>query len=283
MHYESFFSCELGDPLYGQQQACAPPTTLNMGRGTPHSFEGTPTPLTPQSSLCSSGSPLSHASIHSPRESISTTPDIADGNPPGCPISQIGMYNIESPLSHVPPSAATAGPAITPPMSGGFVGNCPSICSPASSACTSPLQHVPATISGSGPELSIAASLDLVAGHEPNAVCHGSGSGSPYSMEGQYMPPSMPVLLPLSSPPMSHHHYSNHHHQAMPPSYAQLHSPHLVPCPGYPMTPTMNGCSQYNFELHHLNPSDLLVEPICKVEDRKPTVRSLTQSATAII
>jgi len=302
--YDSYFTPEVvGDPLFLQRQISLPPASLNApSGGTPRTFENVTTPLTPQSSLCSSSSPLSHSSIQSPRESLCMTPDHTEGGnsmPPGRPMSQVSMYNVKSPLSHCPPTSTVAPPQPIP--SGGYAGggNCPTaatICSSPGSACTSPLQHLPATggiampVENGGAGLSIAASLDLVASNENEAICAGvSCNPNMYLMETPYQVHGMTMTPP---PPVNHHHYHHHHpshhhhhhhpphHIAMSPSCAHVSPPSLIPDPQYSMmVPDMGSCPQYSFELHHLNPGDLLTEP----RDTKPSMVALTQSATPII
>ncbi len=294
--YDSFFGCDIGDPVYAaQRQPGVPPASLNISgrRGSSQGGgEGSQAgPLTPLSSHSSSGSPLSHTSAQSPRESVSMTPDIAEGGLlGGRPISQVSMYN-ESPLSlgpaQQPPTVNT--PSTVPPLFSGSY----SVCSPTDSSCTSPLQHMPTLIpinsgSGGGAELGIATSLDLVASHESNIICPAVGHNShsnPYPMETQYRMPSV-SMVPQSSPPLNHpHHYTHEYQQQLhlgmsPTSYIQG-SPNFIVDPRYSaMAPEMNS---YSFELHHLNPSDLLAEPACKMEDTKPPMGSLAQSPTAII
>ena len=328
--YDGYFHPEVGvDPLYLQRQVSMPPSSLNVPSGNPMSLDNVTTPLTPQSSL-SSSSPLSHTSIQSPRESLSLTPDLIEGGnsaTPGRPMSQVSMYNVESPLSHCPPTSTVApsqlvsggaygssASGLTPtgnclPTAGNCptpTGNCPTptgncppatICSSPGSACTSPLQHLPAVASigmpveNGGAGLSIAASLDLVASNESEAISAGiSCNPNMYLMETPYRVQGMSLTPP---PPMSHynhHHHASHQHHhhhhpqqqhlAMSPSCAQV-SPHsLIPDPHYSMMASdMGSCPQYSFELHHLNPSDLLAEP----RDTKPSMMALTQSATPIV
>ena len=135
--YESFFKQE---NMY-QQSSCVAQSMHLDGLHSVGQFEGTPPPLTPQSSIYSSNSPLSHASIHSP-ESAAVTPDLDMARP----LSQGSMHNVSSPqigdVAHTPMLAYS---------------------STSSSNCTSPLQHNSAPTS-----LDIAASLDLVDGANSN-------------------------------------------------------------------------------------------------------------------
>lgn len=172
--YESYFKHE---GMY-QHSSCMA-HTMPLDIHSVGQFDGTPPPLTPQSSIYSSNSPLSHASIHSP-ESAAMTPDLEMARP----ISQGSMYNIESPqvgdVAHTPLLAYS---------------------STNSSTCTSPLQHTPAPTS-----LDIAASLDLVDGanagvsfmHQdynmispslyPDPKSISSGMGVAYPMNHAYLP-----------------------------------------------------------------------------------------------
>lgn len=193
------------------------------------------------------------------------TPDMSENNRP---ISQVSMYNLDSPLSHVPPP---------PPAYGANVHSADS------STCTSPLQHVSATTSA--PEMSgglnIAASLDLVSG--PSAACGAGGNSTVYTPGCSYGTPVGPMPLLPSSPPLSAC-YTHQHHMP-PPPYVQMHSPVILAGHGYPMLQDMNRCPQYDYELHHFmsDPSELLTKSMCVMEDTKPSIRSLAQSPTAII
>ena len=254
--YNGFFDGEQGDTLYKQQQCSLHPTSLPIDGVSPHAFESTPTPLTPQSSLCSSGSPLSHVSIQSPQEMVSITPDMTDSS--NNPISQVNMYNLDSSLSHLPPP---------PALMHIFPNNGPNICSTDSSACTSPLQHVP---------------LDLVAGPNQTAACGSTGNANPYTPASTYSTPVGP-MPPLLSPQELGDHYS-HHHNLLPP-YGQTLSPGIMVEPGYPTPHNMIGNPHYDFELHHYmsDPNVFLTKCICKVEDSKPSVSAMAQCPTAII
>lgn len=161
--YNSYFKHETMYPL----PSCMHPTSLPLdGINSPH-FDAMPPPLTPQSSFCSSNSPLSYISIHSP-ESAAMTPDLESARP----ISQGSMYSLGSP--HIGDMAHT--PLLTYSSSG--------------SNCSSPLQHS---------SLDIAASLDLVArgGVSSYAIQYNRGlmtapplypgPGSKIAMEMPYM------------------------------------------------------------------------------------------------
>lgn len=156
------------------QPSCLHPTTLPLNGIIPPHFDATPPPpLTPQSSFCSSNSPLSHISIRSP-ESAAMTPDMETARP----ISQGSMCSIDSPqvgdVAHTPMLTYSTN----------------------SSNCTSPLQHAPVN------NLGIATSLDLVASGE--AVC----SPADFIQHGYSMMTTPPLYsaaatsYPAVTPPM---------------------------------------------------------------------------------
>lgn len=163
--YDNYFKQE---GLY-QYSSCMAPCLPLEGINPPQ-FEGTPPPLTPQSSFCSSDSPLSHASIHSP-ESAAMTPDLETARP----LSQGSMY-----------SPQVGDVAHTPMLT----------YSTSSSACTSPLQHTPAPSS-----LDMTSPLDLVASTEP--VCSADFSYNMISPLPLYPHSKMGVdsAYPMSAPP----------------------------------------------------------------------------------
>lgn len=170
--YSGYFKQE---GLY-HQPPCMHPTSLPLdGINSPH-FDATPPPLTPQSSFCSSNSPLSHISIRSP-ESAAITPDMETARPS----SQGSTCSANSPqigdMAHTPLlSYSTNG-----------------------SSCTSPLQHPVDTGCG----LAMAASLQLVAA-SGEAMCDPSNFGQHgYGM--MTSPPIYPTsanTYPPVTPPM---------------------------------------------------------------------------------
>lgn len=236
--YESFFKQEM---LF--HQACMGSSMPTVdGVMNPHHFETTPPPLTPQSSFCSSNSPLSHTSVCSPG-SAAMTPDQEIARP----LSQQGsLYNLDSPQQ-------------------GDVAHTPMLTYPEnSSACTSPMQH-PSVPGG----LDIAASLDLAeACCSPNFMHHGSfgnmmatsplyptGSATSASMGGRAYPPPMAAASP----------------------YQPMTPPPLLPDGFFPSHPHDMNYSQYDFELHQLmsDPSELLTKSISDPKDTKPSIPHL--------
>ena len=160
--YSSYFKHEAMYPL----PSCMHPTSLPLDSiSSPH-FDATPPPLTPQSSFCSSNSPLSHISIHSP-ESAAMTPDLESARP----VSQGSMYSLGSP--HIGDMAHT--PLLT--------------YSSSDSNCSSPLQHS---------NLDIAASLDLVARGGPGGMV--SSYGIQHEYNGMM---TTPILYPGTGPKMA--------------------------------------------------------------------------------
>ena len=249
--YDSFFKSE-HERMFQQASCAMHPTNLPLDGINQSSFKGTPPPLTPISSYCSSSSPLSHASIHSP-ESCAMTPDLENTRP----ISQGSMYNLESP--HVGDIAHTPLPMYNTSHS------------TTSSTCTSPLQHTTPEMANS---LDIAASLDLVAGPEAgcvgeeNFIHPGYGTMSHFPQYPQ-QPKSSDVMSPyLMAPPLypgmatgvslagSGGNYTPHEENGYP-------SPH------------------YNFELHHF--SELLTGSAIEEKDTKPSLSAHTSTTPPAI
>lgn len=163
--YSNYFKQE----GFYHQPSCLHPTSLPLdGINSPH-FDATPPPLTPQSSFCSSNSPLSHISIRSP-ESAAMTPDMETTRP----ISQ--------------------GSSVSSPQVGDVAHTPILTYSTSSSNCTSPLQHAPT--SGS---IDIAASLDLVAAGS-EAVC--GGPPTDYTQGYGVMTPPLYAAYPPVTPPI---------------------------------------------------------------------------------
>lgn len=186
--YSSYFKQE---GLY-HQPSCMHPSSLPLdGINSPH-FDATPPPLTPQSSFCSSNSPLSHISIRSP-ESAAMTPDMETARP----VSQGSTCSIESPqvgdVAHTPLLAySTSG-----------------------SSCTSPLQHAPVNTGG----LDMATSLQLLAASgeamcgPTNFVQHGYGmipAPPIYPTSATTYPPVTPPMLAEDAYPHGMSSYSSY-------------------------------------------------------------------------
>ena len=236
--YDGFFKQE---SLY-HQPSCLnmPPSSLSLEDITPqHAYNHTPPPLTPQSSYCSSSSPISHISVHSP-ESLSMTPELETARP----VSQGSMYNLESPhvgdVSLIPYSNAQ---------------------SESGSACTSPLQHTPVTSN-----LDIAASLDLVAGHNPvegqNGFIHHNGYTS--------IPPTL-YSVPAPKSTMAP--------QYQLPSIYSPATPPIQPCGGYMHGMNGYPQYDFELHHLMSDPSELLTEAITDIEDTKPSITSLSLQA----
>ena len=240
--YDSFFKQEA---MF--QQALGMGTMPSLMDGVmnpppPQGYEATPPPLTPQSSFCSSNSPLSHASICSP-ESAAMTPDQETARP----LSQQGsLYNLDS------------------PQRGDVAHTSMLTYSASSSACTSPLQHPSIPVG-----LEIAASLDLAeACCSPNFVHQHSGYNSMMASSPLYPPTaaSRPAMGG-AYPPMAASPY--------PPM-----TPPLLPEGGFPPHHHDMSYSQYDFELHQLisDPSELLTKSITETKDTKPSISQLTSN-----
>jgi len=142
--YDGYFKQEGTYQYSSCMTPCLPLDGIN-----PTNFDPTPSPLTPQSSFCSSNSPLSHVSIHSP-DSAAQTPDLEVARP----LSQGSMYN---------PDNVHVGDMVHAHLMSG-------------STCTSPLQHVPTSNS-----LDITASLDVAAA-SADTLCSPDFIQSSYDM-----------------------------------------------------------------------------------------------------
>ncbi len=234
--YDSFFKQE---SMFQHAACMGSAMPLVDGVMNPQHYETTPSPLTPQSSFCSSNSPFSHASICSP-ESAAMTPDQETVRP----LSQQGsLYNLDSPQR---------GDMAQPPMLN---------YSTNSSACTSPLQH-PSIPGG----LDIAASLDLV-----EACC------SPHFIHQHSSYNNMMASSPLYPTGSARSGMGGGAYSPMATSPYQPMTPPLLSEGGFPPHHDMS-YSQYDFELHQLmsDPSELLTKSIADTKDIKPSISQLT-------
>ena len=234
--YDSFFK---QDSMFHQACMGSSMPLVDGIMNTPSlQYETSPPPLTPQSSFCSSNSPLSHASICSPDSAM--TPDQETARP----LSEQGsLYNLDSPQR-------------------GDVAHTPILnYSTSSSTCTSPLQH-PAVPGG----LNIAASLNLAeACCSPNFLPQTGSYGS-------VMTPSPLYPADSASTGMGSGAYPTMAASPYPPMTPPILSDGVFP-PHHDMS-----YSQYDFELHQLmnDPSELLTKTAPEAaKDIKPSISQL--------